>query len=186
MYQASTLNSDNICCSVRILVSVCTMPTSQLDEMDVKILRLLQEDASEPINQIADRVCLSTNACWRRIKRLEENGLIRKRVALVDAAKLGWGIVVFVSVKAFEHSEGWFEEFARAVNSISEVMEFYRMSGETDYLLKIRVRDIDHYDHVYKCLVKAIKVREISSSFAMEEMKNTTAVPFRPSDLHII
>jgi Lrp/AsnC family transcriptional regulator len=153
------------------------MSAAQLDEIDVRILRLLQEDASGPINQIAERINLSANACWRRIKRLDDDGLIRKRVVLVDAAKLGWGIVVFASVKVFEHSDQWLKEFSDAVDAISEVQELYRLSGETDYLLKVRVRDIEHYDRVYKRLIKTIRIREMSSSFAMEEMKSTTAVP---------
>src|SRR5215510_10858678 len=118
---------------------------AQLDPIDLKILDLLQTDASLPIAEIADRVHLSQNACWRRIKQLEEAGVITKRVALLDPEKLGCGMTVFVAVRAGEHTEKWLESFAAAVRKMPEVIEFYRIAGEVDYLLKLQVADIAAY-----------------------------------------
>jgi Lrp/AsnC family transcriptional regulator len=152
-----------------------------LDKADIAILRLLQQDASLAISQIADAIHLSQNACWRRIKRLEEEGIIRKRVALLDAAKLGAGVTVFVSVRAAEHTEKWLENFTAAVRRLPEVTEFYRMAGEVDYLLKLQVADIAAYDRVYKRLIRAAKLMDVSAAFAMEEMKRTTELPLPPA-----
>jgi len=148
-----------------------------LDRIDARILAALQGDASLPIAELAESVGLSSNACWRRVKRLEEAGIIRRRVALLDPAKLGLGVTVFVSVRTNEHAEEWLEKFAKGVADIPEVVEFYRMSGEVDYLLKVMVADIAHYDRVYKRLIKVAKLSDVSSSFAMEQIKYTTAVP---------
>jgi Lrp/AsnC family transcriptional regulator len=148
-----------------------------LDKTDIGILRFLQRDASAPISEVADSVHLSQNACWRRIKRLEDAGVIRKRVALLDPEKLGVGVTVFVSVRAAEHSEKWLESFTAAVRRIPEVVEFYRMAGEVDYLLKLQVADIAAYDRVYKNLIRAAKLMDVSAAFAMEEMKRTTELP---------
>jgi Lrp/AsnC family transcriptional regulator len=148
-----------------------------LDRTDRRILSILQEDAALTIGQLSEMVNLSHNPCWRRVKRLEDEGYIRKRVALVDPAKLGAGVVVFVTVRAAEHSDEWLAAFAKAVRDIPEVMEFYRMSGDIDYLLKLRVADIPAYDAVYKRLIQSVRLLDISSAFAMEEMKCTTAVP---------
>ncbi len=150
---------------------------ASLDSLDVKILALLQADASRSIAEIADAVHLSQNACWRRIKRLEDEGVIRKRVALLDPEKLGVGITVFVSVRAGEHSENWLETFTAAVRKIPEVVEFYRMAGEVDYLLKLQVANIAAYDRVYKSLIRSAKLMDVSAAFAMEEMKRTTELP---------
>ncbi len=150
---------------------------SSLDATDVRILAILQEDCTISISAVADQVHLSQNACWRRIKRLEEDGIIRKRVALLDAAKLGVGVTVFVTVRAGEHSEEWLKTFASAVASIPEVMEFYRLSGDIDYLLRLQVSDINSYDKVYKRLIRAAKLTDVSSAFSMEELKQTTALP---------
>ena len=147
------------------------------DEFDLKILSLVQNDATLTVNEIAERVNLSPNACWRRIKKLEEDGVIRKRVALLDPAKLGAGVTVFVTIRATEHSDRWLEEFAAAVARIPEVVEFYRMSGDADYLLKLQVADIAAYDSVYKKLIRSVRLSDVSSAFAMEEIKHTTAVP---------
>ena len=148
-----------------------------LDRIDARILAALQGDASLPIAELAESVGLSSNACWRRVKRLEEAGIIRRRVALLDPAKLGLGVTVFVSVRTNEHAEEWLEKFAKGVADIPEVVEFYRMSGDVDYLLKVMVADIAHYDRVYKRLIKVAKLSDVSSSFAMEQIKYTTAVP---------
>jgi Lrp/AsnC family transcriptional regulator len=148
-----------------------------LDSLDAKILAILQADASRSIAEIADAVHLSQNACWRRIKRLEDEGVIRKRVALLDPEKLGVGVTVFVSVRVGEHSENWLETFAAAVRKIPEVVEFYRMAGEVDYLLKLQVANIAAYDRVYKSLIRSAKLMDVSAAFAMEEMKRTTELP---------
>jgi len=150
---------------------------TELDTIDLKILDLLQTDASLPIAEIADRVHLSQNACWRRIKQLEERGVIRKRVALRDAEKLGAGLTVFFVVNATEPTEKWLETFSAAVRRMPEVIEFYRIAGEIDYLLKLQVADMAAYDRAYKSLIRSARLMDVSASFAMEELKRTTAVP---------
>ncbi len=150
---------------------------SNLDAADLRILAVVQEDASLAITEIAERVNLSQNACWRRIKRLESDGFIVKRVALLDAARLEAGVTVFVTIRAAEHSDAWLAEFAAVARRIPEIVEFYRMSGDIDYLLKMRVRDIAAYDTVYKRLIRGVRLSDVSSAFAMEELKNTTAIP---------
>ena len=150
---------------------------TELDTIDLKILDLLQTDASLPIAEIAERVHLSQNACWRRIKQLEEAGVIKKRVALLDPDKLGAGLTVFVAVRAGEHTEKWLETFSAAVRRMPEVVEFYRIAGEIDYLLKLQVADMAAYDRAYKSLIRSARLMDVSASFAMEEMKRTTAVP---------
>lgn len=150
---------------------------AELDTIDVKILDLLQTDASLAIAEIAERVHLSQNACWRRIKQLEEKGVIKKRVALLDPEKLGAGLTVFVAVRAGEHTEKWLESFAAAVRRMPEVIEFYRIAGEIDYLLKLQVADMAAYDRAYKSLIRSARLMDVSASFAMEELKRTTAIP---------
>ena len=145
--------------------------------MDLKILRLLQEDATLSISELGDRVNLSQNACWRRIRRLEAEGYIRRRVALLDAEKLGCGVTVFVTVRAAEHSDTWLKTFAETVQNIPEIVEFYRMSGDVDYLLKLQVSGIGAYDKVYQKLIRSVRLSDVSSAFAMEEIKHTTAIP---------
>jgi Lrp/AsnC family transcriptional regulator len=153
----------------------------ELDQLDIKILTELQRDASMPVADLAQMVGLSTNACWRRIKRLEEAGIIRARVALLDPQKLGLGVTVFVAVRTNEHNDDWLQQFAKAVDSIPEVVEFYRMSGDVDYLLRLQVADIADYDRVYKQLIKKVRLTDVSSTFAMEQIKYTTAIPVRLS-----
>ena len=138
--------------------------TDKIDGIDLRILALLQENTDRSVNDIADAVGLSQNACWRRIKILEEDGVIKKRVALLDPAKLGHGTTVFVMVKTGEHTVEWMEKFAAAVHAMPDIVEFYRMTGDVDYL-------------VYKQLIKAVPLTDVSGAFAMEELKNTTAVP---------
>lgn len=150
-----------------------------LDSFDIDILALLQESAEASVAEMAERAHLSQNACWRRIKRLEQEGYIKRRVALLDPVKLGVGVTVFVSVRAAEHSEEWLDAFAAAVRSLPEVVEFYRMTGDIDYLLKLQVADIAAYDKVYKRLIKSVRLVDVSSAFAMEELKHTTAIPLR-------
>jgi Lrp/AsnC family transcriptional regulator len=150
---------------------------SHYDSTDLRILAVLQEDATLAIGEVAQRVHLSSNACWRRIKRLEEEGFIRRRVALLDAARLGVGVTVFVSIRAAEHSDAWLAQLAAVVGRIPEIVEFYRMSGDVDYLLKLKVADIAAYDEVYKRLIHGMRLSDVSSAFAMEELKQTTAIP---------
>jgi Lrp/AsnC family transcriptional regulator len=150
---------------------------SHLDGIDLRILALLQENTARSIGEIAEVIHLSQNACWRRIRQLEESGYILKRVALLDAVKLGAGTTVFVMVRAGEHSPEWLQRFADVVREIPEIVEFYRMTGEVDYLLKIRVADIAGYDRVYKQLIRAAPLTDVSGAFAMEELKHTTAIP---------
>jgi len=148
-----------------------------MDAIDRKILSILQQDASKPISEIADAVGLSTTPCWRRIQNLEADGVIQKRVALLDPDKLNVGTTVFVSIKTSQHNPDWLEKFAKAVADFPEVVEFFRMSGETDYLLRIAVPDIAAYDDVYKRLISIVDLSDATSSFAMERIKCTTALP---------
>jgi Lrp/AsnC family transcriptional regulator len=148
-----------------------------MDETDRQILACLQEDATMPVAEIARRVGLSSTPCWRRIQKLEEGKIIRGRVALLDSKQLNVGVTVFVSVRTNQHSLGWLERFAAAVDGMPEVVEFYRMSGEIDYLLRVVVPDIEAYDRFYKRLIAKIELSDVSSSFAMEQIKYTTALP---------
>ena len=148
-----------------------------IDRLDIRILALLQEDASLTNAELAERVGLSANACWRRTRRLEERGIIRKRVALLSQEKLSLNVTVFVGIRTNEHNEAWLKRFGDGVSAIPEVVEFYRMSGDTDYMLKIVVRDIADYDRVYKKLISVVPLHDVSSSFAMERIKSTTALP---------
>ncbi len=138
---------------------------------------MLQQDATLSLAELSERVGLSTTPCWRRVQNLEKTGIIRRRVALLDPDKLNVGVTVFVRVKSGQHSLDWLEQFARAVDEIDEVVEFYRLSGDIDYLLRIVVPDIAAYDRVYKRLIAAADFTDLSSNFAMETLKHTTALP---------
>jgi Lrp/AsnC family transcriptional regulator len=148
-----------------------------MDRIDRNILGSLQEDATLSVADIAERVGLSTTPCWRRIQNLEKSGVIRRRVALLDAGQLNCGVTVFVRLRTSQHNYEWLEKFSKAVARMDEVVEFYRMSGEIDYLLRVVVPDIASYDAVYKRLIKAADFADVSSSFALEEIKYTTALP---------
>ena len=150
-----------------------------MDKLDAKILELLQADGSLSAADIADRIGLSKAPCWRRIQKLQDAGIIRKTVALLDARALNVGTTVFVTLKTGNHSEAWFERFARAVSDIPEVTEIHRMSGDVDYLIRIVVPDIDAYDVVYKRLISAVEFQDVSASFALETIKSTTSLPLR-------
>lgn len=151
---------------------------TQLDSLDWSILAQLQVDASLAVHEVGERVGLSHNACWRRIRRLEDAGVIARRVALLDPAKIGLATTVFVAIKTSRHDPEWLEAFARGVDSIDEVIECHRMAGDVDYLLKLVVRDIAHYDRIYRRLIAAVPdLADVSSSFSMERMKHTTALP---------
>jgi Lrp/AsnC family transcriptional regulator len=151
----------------------------KIDDADRKLLALLQHDSTLSLETLAQNTAMSANTAWRRIKRLEEVGVITKRVALINPEAVGLGMTVFVAVKTADHSDQWLEGFAKAVSAIPEVVEFYRMSGDTDYLLKLLVESIADYDRVYKKLIRSAKLYDVSSSFAMETIKYTTAVPLR-------
>lgn len=148
-----------------------------LDRIDRKLLDLLQQDASLPLAELARRVHLSPTPCWRRIQKLQASGVIRKQVVLLDAGKVNAGVTVFVSVKTNQHNAAWLERFAQGVREIPEVVELYRMSGDIDYLLRIVVQDIQGYDAIYKKLIRTAELFDVSSSFAMEQLKYTTALP---------
>lgn len=148
-----------------------------MDKLDRKILDLLQKDGALTAAEIAERVGLSKVPCWRRIRRLQETGVIRQTVALLDAKALNVGTTVFVMVKTANHSAAWFDRFVKAVRDIPEITEIYRMSGEVDYLMRIVVPDIDAYDAVYKKLIASIEFLDVSASFALETIKSTTALP---------
>lgn len=148
-----------------------------MDTTDKKILDLLQADASLTVKQIAEQIPLSATPCWKRIQKLEENGFIRARVALLDPQKVNANITVFVAIKTDQHTREWIERFNKAVPELPEVMEIYRMSGEIDYLLRVVVGSIEAYDQFYKKLIDRIELSNVTSSFAMEQIKYTTALP---------
>ncbi len=148
-----------------------------IDQIDRKILRSLQSDVSLSLADIAEAVGLSSSPCWKRIRRLEAAGYVREKVAILDRDLLDLGVTVFVAVKTNRHQEGWLAEFAETISAVPEVVEFYRMSGEIDYLLKIVCKDIADYDRIYKSLIKANSIFDVSSSFAMEQIKCTTVLP---------
>lgn len=148
-----------------------------LDDMDVKILKILQEDCTRPVAEIGKAVGLSTTPCWRRIQKLEEAGIIRSRVALLDPKRVRAGVTVFVSITTNQHSLEWLERFHAVIVGFPEVVEFYRMSGQVDYLLRVVVPDIDAYDVFYKRLISRIELANVSSAFAMEQIKFTTTLP---------
>ncbi|WP_186420667.1 Lrp/AsnC family transcriptional regulator [Bosea sp. CS1GBMeth4] len=150
---------------------------ARLDAFDLRILALLQEDASRPLAELAEAVGLSPTPCWRRIQKLDAAGYIRKRVALLDRTRLKAGVTVFIAVKTARHSMEWLERFHAAVHDLPEIVDFYRMSGDIDYLLKAYVCDIDAYDALYKKLISRIELSDVTSMFAMEELKSTTAIP---------
>lgn len=148
-----------------------------MDQHDRMLLSLLQRDSGQSLDDISDVAHLSRNACWRRIKRLEEDGIIKKRVALLDAQGLGVGLTVFIVVRTTEHSPKWLEQFARAVRGFPEIIAVYRMTGDMDYLLHAVIPDVAAYDRLYKKLINKVTLADVSSSFVMEEIKFTTELP---------
>jgi len=148
-----------------------------MDLIDRKILDLLQRDATLSIAEIADRVGLSQTPCWKRIQRLETQGIVEKRVALLNPEKLGLGLTVFVSIETNDHSQAWLARFADLVTAMPEVLEFYRMAGDVDYMMRVVVPDMAAYDRFYKRLIAAIPLKNVSSRFAMERVKTTTVLP---------
>ena len=148
-----------------------------MDKLDRRILRLLQEDATIAVADLAKKVGLSTTPCWRRIQKLEEEGVIRKRVALLDPVKINAKVTVFVSIRTNSHSIEWLKRFSEVIGDFPEVVEFYRMSGDVDYMLRVVVPDIAAYDAFYQRLISKIEIRDVSSAFAMEQIKYTTEMP---------
>ncbi len=148
-----------------------------LDTMDIKILTILQEDSTLPVAEIGKKVGLSTTPCWRRIQKLEQDGVIERRVALLNPKSVGAGVTVFVSITTNQHNAAWLERFYSVVASFPEIVEAYRMSGQVDYLLRVAVPDIASYDKFYKSFISQIELTDVSSSFAMEQIKFTTALP---------
>ncbi|MDR7344319.1 MAG: Lrp/AsnC family transcriptional regulator [Pantoea sp.] len=152
-----------------------------LDKIDRKLLALLQKDCTLSLQTLADAVNLTTTPCWKRLKKLEDDGIIRGRVALLNSEKLGLGLTAFMLIKTQQHSREWYQEFVSVVQAQPEVMAFYRMAGEYDYLLRIQVADMKQYDALYKRLVNGVSgLIDVTSSFAMEEIKYTTALPVEP------
>ena len=148
-----------------------------MDAIDRKILAVVQQDASLSVAEIGQRVGLSSTPCWKRLQRLEADGVIMRKVALIDPEKLGLGITVFVSIETGDHSQDWLKRFAETVGAMPEVMEFYRMAGDVDYMLRVVVPDIAGYDTFYKKLIATVPLKNVTSRFAMERIKSTTALP---------
>ena len=150
---------------------------TKFDEIDRAILRLLQKDATLSVDDISAQVHLSRNACWRRIKLLEQAGIITGRVTLVDPAKVGAPLTAMVLIRTNAHDAGWMTKFQTTLRAMPEIVGAYRMTGDLDYVLRVRLADVPAYDAFYKRLTSQISVSDISASFVMEEIKETTAVP---------
>lgn len=150
---------------------------AEIDTIDRRILAELQRDGTLSVDQLSERVSLSRNACWRRVKRLEEDGIITGRVALVDAEKIGLGLSVFILVRTSRHDPDWLKAFRDAVISLPEITGVYRMSGDLDYVLRARVADVKSYDRLYQKLIAKVPLTDVSASFVMEEIRETTVLP---------
>ena len=148
-----------------------------MDAIDRKILAVVQADASLSVAEIGQRVGLSSTPCWKRLQRLEASGVILRRVAIIDPEKVGLGVSVFVSIETGDHSHEWLDRFADVVKAMPEVLEFYRMAGDVDYMLRVVVTDIQGYDAFYKKLIATVPLKNVTSRFAMERIKSTTALP---------
>jgi Lrp/AsnC family transcriptional regulator len=152
-----------------------------MDEIDRKLLALLQEDATIGMSQLADQVGLSPTPVWKRVQKLEQSGVIARRVALLAPERIGIGLVVFVAIEAHEHSPDWLAAFADALAAMPEVMDAYRMAGEVDYMLRVAVPGMAEFDRFYKRLIAAVPLKNVTSRFAMERLKQTTAYPLPDS-----
>ena len=153
------------------------MMSNKIDKIDRKILQRLQTDATISVDVLAEQVNLSRNACWRRVKALEANGTIQSRVALLNPTSLGLGLQVFVLIRSSEHNTQWVQKFRTVVGETPEIVSAHRMSGDLDYVLRVRVADVADYDRFYQSLIKQIDLSDISASFVMEDLKDTTALP---------
>lgn len=149
----------------------------KIDDIDRKILGLLQRDAAQSLESIAETIGVSLNTCWRRVQRLEEARILERRVALIDNEKVGLPLTVFVSIRTDDHSKDWADNFTKAVTTIPEIVEFYRLAGDVDYILKMMVSSVSDYDRVYQRLIAKVRVNDVSASFAMEKLKFTTELP---------
>lgn len=150
---------------------------SRLNDIDKKILSVLQENADIPISELSKKVNLSATPCWARINKLYKQGFIIKKVAVVDRLKLNLNVVAFVQVKTSNHNMEWARKFVKVINDMPEVIEFYRLSGSIDYLLKVLVPSIEKYDEFYKKLTDKVDLTDVSTSFSMEEIKQTSSLP---------
>lgn len=148
-----------------------------MDDMDRRIVAVLQDDASLSVAEVGKRVGLSSTPCWNRIQRLEAEGVILKRTAVVDQDKLGLGTTVFVSIQTGDHSSEWLARFAEVVCAMPEVMDFYRMAGDVDYMLRVVTKNVQSYDAFYKKLIETVPLKNVTSRFAMERIKSTTVLP---------
>lgn len=148
-----------------------------IDRLDRKIMQILQEDATIPVAEIGRRVGLSTTPCWRRIQKLEEEGVITGRVALLDQKMVNVNVTAFVSITTNQHNDEWLRRFAEVIRDFPEVVEFYRMAGQVDYLLRVVVPDMEAFDGLYKRLIAKIDIADVSTAFAMEQIKYTTKLP---------
>ncbi|WP_166415674.1 Lrp/AsnC family transcriptional regulator [Cochlodiniinecator piscidefendens] len=149
----------------------------KFDNLDRKILKYLQQDSDLSLETLGEKVGLSRNACWRRIKTLEETGVIKKRVALLAPNALGLGLTVFIQIRTQSHDTAWLEKFSQATQSMPEILGAYRMTGDLDYLIRARVSDVEDYDRLYRRLIKRVEMSDVSASFVMEEIKETTELP---------
>lgn len=150
-----------------------------LHNHDVKILEILQKDATRSLESISEEIGVSLNTCWRRVRNLETSGILERRVALVDNARIGLPLTVFVSVRTDDHSKAWADQFTEAVAGVPEIVEFYRLAGDVDYILKMMVGSVSDYDRVYQSLIAKVSLSDVSASFAMEKLKFTTELPVR-------
>ena len=148
-----------------------------IDEIDRKILIVLQKDAAQSLDVLAEAVSLSRNACWRRVKRLEADGILKQRVALVDASAVGLALSVYLLVKTNQHDPSWLKKFSAAVAEMPEIVGAHRMSGDLDYVLRVRIADMPAYDRFYQRLIAKVSIADVSASFVMEDIKDTTALP---------
>ncbi|QYU70548.1 Lrp/AsnC family transcriptional regulator [Leptolyngbya sp. 15MV] len=150
----------------------------QLDPIDWAILAVLQRDASLPVHAVGEQVGLSSNPCWRRIRRMEDAGIIARRVALVDPTAIGLGTTGFVAIRTSRHDAEWLAAFHAGIADIDEIIECHRMAGDIDYMLKLRVPDISGYDRIYQRLITCVpSLADVTASFSMEEIKHTTVLP---------
>lgn len=148
-----------------------------VDHIDRRILGEIQRDADQSLDAIGEAVGLSRNACWRRIGALEKAGVIKGRVTLLDPASLGLGLTVFIQVRTSAHTADWLAKFSSATRAMPEIMGVYRMSGDLDYLIRAQVADMADYDRLYQRLIAKVPLSDVSASFVMEQIKETTALP---------
>jgi Lrp/AsnC family transcriptional regulator len=154
-----------------------TEATEPMDEIDRKLLELLQEDSTTPLSDLAEKVALSTTPVWKRIQKMEQTGVIARRVVLLDPELIGIGLIVFVGIEAYQHTPEWLTKFATAIRDMPEIMEAYRMAGEVDYMLRVAVPDMTEFDAFYKRLIDAVPLKNVTSRFSMEQLKHTTSYP---------